>query len=77
MKMKNRNEKFIFIENYLSSLLHKIDNSSYLALINDNEILQKYDNIIGKIDNGDYPENYMDQITDNDLDIIINYLKEK
>ena len=77
MKMKNRNEKFLFIENHLSSLLHKMDNNSYLALINDNEVLQKYDNIIGKIDNGDYPENYRDQITDDDLDIIINYLKEK
>lgn len=75
--MKNRNEKFLFIENYLSSLLYKIDNSSYLALINDNEVLQKYDNIIGKIDNGDYPENYRNQITDDELDIIINYLKEK
>ena len=77
MKMKDRKEKFLFIENHLSSLLHKLDNKSYLNMINSNETLNKYDNIIGKIDNGDYPENYRDQITDDDLDTIINYLKEK
>ena len=75
--MKDRKEKFLFIENHLSSLLHKLDNKSYLNIINSNETLNKYDNIIGKIDNGDYPENYRDQITDDDLDTIINYLKEK
>lgn len=75
--MKDRKEKFLFIENHLSSLLHKLDNKSYLNMINSNENLNKYDNIIGKIDNGDYPENYRDQITDDDLDTIINYLKEK
>ncbi len=75
--MKDRKEKFLFIENHLSSLLHKLDNKSYLNMINSNETLNKYDNIIGKIDNGDYPENYRDQITDDDLDTIINYLKEK
>ena len=75
--MKDRKEKFLFIENHLSSLLHKLDNKSYLNMINSNETLNKYDNIIGKIDNGDYPENYRDQLTDDDLDTIINYLKEK
>mgnify|MGYP004528548251 FL=1 len=75
--MKDRKEKFLFIESHLSSLLHKLDNKSYLNMINSNETLNKYDNIIGKIDNGDYPENYRDQITDDDLDTIINYLKEK
>lgn len=75
--MKDRKEKFLFIENHLSSLLHKLDNKSYLNMINSNETLNKYDNIIGKIDNGDYPESYRDQITDDDLDTIINYLKEK
>ena len=75
--MKDRKEKFLFIENHLSSLLHKLDNKSYLNMINSNETLNKYDNIIGKIDNGDYPENYRDQITDDDLDTIINDLKEK
>ena len=77
MKMKDRKEKFLFIESHLSSLLHKLDNKSYLNMINSNETLNKYDNIIGKIDNGDYPENYRDQLTDDDLDTIINYLKEK
>lgn len=75
--MKDRKEKFLFIESHLSSLLHKLDNKSYLNMINSNETLNKYDNIIGKIDNGDYPENYRDQLTDDDLDTIINYLKEK
>lgn len=75
--LEMRNEKFLLIEKQLSDLLQKMDNKSYLNLIFSNTVLKKYDDIISKIDNGDYPENYRDQITDDDLDSIINYLKEK
>lgn len=72
-----RNDMFLNIEEKLSNLLHIIDTEAYLNFIQSNESLKKYDDIMGKIDNGDYPENYKDQITDEMLGEILNLIDEK
>lgn len=72
-----RNDMFLNIEEKLSNLLHIIDTEAYLNFIQSNESLKKYDDIMGKIDNGDYPENYKDQITDEMLAEILNLIDEK
>lgn len=71
-----RKDKFELIENKLSNLLSKLGEKEYLNLINENTLLKKYDNILGKIDNGDYPSNYINQISDKELDNIIEYLNK-
>ena len=72
-----RNDMFLNIEEKLSNLLHIIDTEAYLNFIQSNESLKKYDDIMGKIDNGDYAENYKDQITDEMLAEILNLIDEK
>ena len=69
-----RDEKFKNIEDKLSKLLLKLEDKEYIELIMANESLKKYDNILGKIDNGDYPRDYINQITDNELNEILEYL---
>lgn len=72
-----RESKFEAVENYLSLLINNIDYDSYVKLIKDNEVLNKYDDILSKVDNGDYPESYKGKITDEELDYIIYILKNK
>ena len=69
-----RDEKFKNIEDKLSKLLLKLEDKEYIELIMANESLKKYDNILDKIDNGDYPRDYINQITDNELNEILEYL---
>lgn len=72
-----RNEMFLSIEENLSSLLHILDTEAYLNFIQSNESLKKYDDIMGKIDNGDYPDNYKDQITNEMLEEIMIVIDKK
>ncbi len=71
-----RKEKFDSIEEKLSKLLLKLGDENYLKIIYANENLKKYDDILAKINNGDYPVNYLDKITDEELDAILDYLKK-
>lgn len=71
-----RKEKFDSIEEKLSKLLLKLGDENYLEIIYANENLKKYDDILAKINNGDYPVNYLDKITDEELDAILDYLKK-
>ena len=71
-----RKEKFDSIEEKLSKLLLKLGDENYLKIICANENLKKYDDILAKINNGDYPVNYLDKITDEELDAILDYLKK-
>ena len=71
-----RKEKFDSIEEKLSKLLLKLGDENYLKIICANENLKKYDDILAKINNGDYSVNYLDKITDEELDAILDYLKK-
>ncbi len=72
-----REEKINQIEDILSTVIYKLSTQDYLELISSNKSLKKYDEISGKIDNGDYPPNYLDKLDDMVLDEIIIYLIEK
>ncbi len=70
------NIKCAKIEFLLSEYLKKMSNDDYLKLINNCPELKKYDEIMAKIDNGDYPTNYLKNITDFELNKIIKYLEK-
>lgn len=72
-----RKEKIDQIEDVLSKVIYKLSTEDYLKLISSNMSLKTYDKISGKVDNGEYPPNYLDQVSDEMLDEIIIYLKEK
>lgn len=71
-----REEKIELIEDLLSKALPLLSESDYQHLINGNDNLSKYDMIAGKVDNNEYPINYLDKISDTELDNILLYLKE-
>ncbi len=71
-----RDKKIKEIEDILSKALPLLSESDYLNLIDSNDNLRLYDEISGKVENNEYPENYLNRISDDDLDKIINYLKE-
>lgn len=68
-----REEKINQIEDILSTVVYKLSTQD----LSSNKSLKKYDEISGKIDNGDYPPNYLDKLDDMVLDEIIIYLIEK
>jgi len=70
-------KKITIIEDLLSEALLNLGTEKYMELIKGNKNLLEYDNILGKVDNGDYPESYMEQFTDEVLDDIIKYLNDK
>ena len=72
-----RTEKIVKIEEILSDLLSKLGNDEYLNLLKSNENLKLYDKVLARIDNGDYPNDYLNMITDDMLDDILNYLHSK
>lgn len=72
-----RTEKIVKIEELLSDLLTKLGNDEYLNLLKSNENLKLYDKVLARIDNGDYPNDYLNMITDDMLDDILNYLHSK
>lgn len=72
-----RTEKIVKIEEILSDLLSKLGNDEYLNLLKSNENLKLYDKVLARIDNGDYPNDYLNMITDDMLDDILNYLNSK
>ena len=70
-----RNDNINYIEDVLSDYMNKYGTEKYLELVNSNDLLKKYVDLISKIDNDDYPRSYMNIISDNDLKTIIEYLK--
>ena len=70
-----RNDNINYIEDVLSDYMNKYGVDKYLELINSNDLLKKYVDLISKIDNDDYPRSYMNIISDKDLVTIIEYLK--
>ena len=70
-----RNDNINYIEDVLSDYMNKYGTQKYLELINSNNLLKKYVDLISKIDNDDYPRSYMNIISDKDLVTIIEYLK--
>lgn len=70
------NKKIELIDSLLSDFLKMMSNEDYLEMINNCPELKKYDNIMAKIDNGEYPNNYHEQITDLELNKIIAYLNK-
>lgn len=69
-----RSEKINTIEDLLSKALQVSSSDDYLSLINNNQALSLYDDISKKIDNGQAPANYLDEIKDSSLDEIISYI---
>ena len=57
--------------------MSKFGNDEYLNLLKSNENLKLYDKVLARIDNGDYPNDYLNMITDDMLDDILNYLNSK
>lgn len=72
-----KTEKILKIEEILSDLLSKLGNDEYLNLLKSNENLTLYDKVLARIDNGDYPNDYLNMITEDMLDDILNYLNSK
>jgi hypothetical protein len=70
-----RNDNINYIEDVLSDYMNKYGIDKYLELVNSNDLLKKYVDLISKIDNDDYPRSYMNIISDKDLVTIIEYLK--
>ncbi len=70
-----RSDKINIIEDLLSEALQVMNSNDYLALINNNTSLSLYDDISKKIDDGQAPANYLDEISDSSLDEIISYIK--
>ncbi len=70
-----RNDNINYIEDVLSDYMNNNGVDKYLELVNSNDLLKKYVDLISKIDNDDYPRSYMNIISDNDLVTIIDYLK--
>ena len=70
-----RNDNINYIEDVLSDYMNKYGVDKYLELVNSNDLLKKYVDLISKIDNDDYPRSYMNIISDKDLVTIIEYLK--
>lgn len=71
-----RAKKIELIEDLLSKALLLLSENDYIKLITGNDVLSLYDKIAAKIDNNEYPPNYLEKITNEDLDIILSYLKE-
>lgn len=72
-----RTEKIVEIEEILSDLLTKLGNDDYLELLKSNKNLALYDKILARIDNGDYPNDYLSMISDEMLDDILKFLNDK
>lgn len=72
-----REKKFEKIEKNLSIILQILSTEEYLDFIYSNDSLNQYDKIMSKVDNGDYPSNYKDKITEDMLDEIIVLLDKK
>jgi hypothetical protein len=70
-----RNDNINYIEDVLSDYMNNNGVDKYLELVNSNDLLKKYVDLISKIDNDDYPRSYMNIISDNDLVTLIEYLK--
>ena len=73
----NENSKIVEIEEILSDLLIKLGNDDYLELLKSNKNLALYDKILSRIDNGDYPNDYLSMISDEMLDDILKYLNDR
>ncbi len=71
-----RNKKFEEIEDLLSALLSVLTEREYEKLIQENGALKKYDFILAKIENEDFPDAKNNLITNQELDEIISYLKK-
>lgn len=54
-----KKDKIEKIEDKLSELLKNKSIDDYLDIINNNQYLKKYDQIMAKIDNGEYPTTYL------------------
>lgn len=72
-----RTEKIVEIEEILSDLLTKLGNDDYLELLKSNKNLALYDKILARIDNGDYPNDYLSMISDEMLDDILKFLNDR
>lgn len=72
-----RKEKFDIIDDLLSDTLIQFGSNRYIQIIKGNDSLCEYDTILARIENGDYPESFLDNFKDSKLDEIIEYLKEE
>lgn len=71
-----RETKLDLIEEFLCKTLPFLSEDEYLALIKGNDLLVLYDQIAAKIDDGEVPSSYMNRLSDEDLDVVLEYLKE-
>ena len=63
------------IEELLNNQLLSMSNQDYLSLLANNKDLKLYDEIMQKIDNGDWPQSYLNKISGKQLSNILNYLE--
>lgn len=71
-----RNELIQYIENTLSDYLNEFGEEKYLEFVNSNALLKEYVEISSKIDNNYYPSDYLSSISDDNLQEIVDYLKD-
>ncbi len=71
-----KNEKINLIEDMLSKALTTMEEKDYLKLINHFQNLKEYDAILSKMDD-EYSYDYLDSLSIEKLDSIIDYLQKE